>query len=153
MKLKTILKQILIFTLLCAPTYGRLGETKDECDKRYGKPVASEGRNRVYVKNGFKIGILFAYDKATILMISHVDKTDKFNLIEITAILKSNARGRQILQITKDNIKDESFYVKNPNALFAYQMDEETIVLTDQESRLKNQEQSTSEAKKSVEGF
>ena len=56
---------LLILLLTALPTLARLGETKAECEKRYGKPVGTTGLGHtLYRKAGLGIAILFWKDKA-----------------------------------------------------------------------------------------
>jgi hypothetical protein len=59
---------LIIIILTALPTFARLGETKAECETRYGKPVRTtkEG-NTLYQKGGLDIVISFFQDKAVVL--------------------------------------------------------------------------------------
>ncbi|MEK7951723.1 hypothetical protein [Luteolibacter soli] len=62
----------LALSLLTAlPTFARLGETKAECEARYGKPVrTSQLGNTVYRKADLDLTITFSSDKAVVLFIA-----------------------------------------------------------------------------------
>jgi hypothetical protein len=60
---------ILALLLTALPTLARLGETKAECEARYGKPLGTTARsgNSIYLKGGHEIIIGFWNDKAIFL--------------------------------------------------------------------------------------
>ena len=60
---------LLALLLTALPTFARLGETKAECEARYGKPVGTTARNgnSIYLKEGHQIIIGYWNDKAIFL--------------------------------------------------------------------------------------
>ena len=61
MDFKIIIYALLIFLGLSAKSYSRIGETKNECIKRYGAVIGSdkEAGIQIHMKGGFSIAIQF----------------------------------------------------------------------------------------------
>jgi signal transduction histidine kinase len=86
-----------IFCLLLLPAIAgaRIGETREQCDKRYGAPTkveagSADSTEAEYVKEGFSIHVLFIDGRAQKISYSHGTAfTDK----QITKLLNNNARG------------------------------------------------------------
>jgi len=114
---------ILALSLLTAlPSLARLGETKAECETRYGKPVGTtKSGNPRYLKGGLEIVIAFAKDKAITLYIAKPkDGTTELDLpivldsegrpelskAEIDALLKANSAGSEWKLGTDDPFGD-----------------------------------------------
>ena len=148
-----IMKQILLLFLLCAPAFGRLGETKDECEKRYGKPVFIDGTVARYHKNGFKIVIMFVDDKACSLGFGHIDPVEKISKIERDGIVKANAGNRRVLVIDEGNIAKALHNSEYADFILVTQADDKSLIITDQISSKKIRDQGEAEEKQSVEGF
>jgi hypothetical protein len=104
--------KIILFLLLTAlPTFARLGETKPECEARYGKPVRTTAQgNPVYLKGGLEIAIVFWKDKAATLYIAKAktgapdvdrfgddleEKRDPLSEVEMDVLLKANHGGSE----------------------------------------------------------
>ena len=97
---------LLLLLLTALPTFARLGETKAECETRYGKPVGTTAQgNPAYLKGGLDIVILFWKDKAITLFIGKhkpgasdldapgddAETRDPLTLVEIDVLLKANS--------------------------------------------------------------
>ncbi|MCW1887875.1 hypothetical protein OKA04_24290 [Luteolibacter flavescens] len=99
-----IILPLLLLTAL--PAAARLGETRAQCDTRYGKPVAFTTRsgNPIYLKGGQEIVVGFLDDKAIFIRFSKLapgakesdipldsDKTAQLSEAEMDVLLKANA--------------------------------------------------------------
>ena len=93
---------VLTLLVLSAPAYARLGETRGQCDKRYGAPVAKEGPDRygqecvTYAKQGFHIMIWFYRTKAVTVKYEKPlrGKRVAFTNEDIDALKKANGNGK-----------------------------------------------------------
>ena len=146
-----VMKQILLLLLLCAPAFGRLGETKDECEKRYGKPVTIDGKIVKYVKNDFVVAIQFVDDKACFLMFTHTDPEKIIGETERDEILKANAGNRQIVNVT--NANDAVYNSLPPDSLHYTQKNDKRLIITDAISWKKIKDQKETDEKQGVKGF
>jgi hypothetical protein len=77
--MKTLLLPALALLLTALPTFARLGESKAECEARYGKPVFTTVRNgnSIYLKGGHQITIGFWKDKAIFLVFTKLEPGTK----------------------------------------------------------------------------
>lgn len=91
---------IVVFWLLCLPAFARIGETPEECEKRYGKHIVetSEGKGeflRHYEKSGYMINVWFLQSGDTwkVEHISYYRKDEnRFAKEEIRDLLQLNSK-------------------------------------------------------------
>ena len=146
------MKQFFLFLLFCFPAFGRLGETKAECVKRYGKPVFIDGNVVHHVKNGFVVSIQFVDDNACFLSFNHTDEMAEISKTERDEIVKANAGNRRIVDITNEHnaaLKPEYAEV----LFFIIQKNDKVLVITDAISWKKISEQVEAKEKENVKGF
>ena len=56
---------LLLLLLTALPTFARLGETKAECETRYGKPIVTLTDTERFIKADIQIQITYLSDKAS----------------------------------------------------------------------------------------
>jgi hypothetical protein len=89
---------LVVVALLPARAYARLGETLEQCTKRYGEPVRVINNRYAFKPIGFNIFITFVNGKAGEINISKIGKTGKpenFTVGEIKLLLKANSQGKK----------------------------------------------------------
>ena len=97
--MKTILT--LIMLALCASAQARIGETVDECVKRYGKPEKYDEAAKAFICNKDGVLILLWFTEGKCCKIVLVKQRDKNNLpeffseVELETLLAANGEGWQ----------------------------------------------------------
>jgi len=102
--MKTLLLPTLALLLTALPTFARLGETKAQCEARYGKQlgVTTTNQNPYYLKGGLQVIIGYQNDKAVFLFFTKlapdteetdlpVDEGELLSETERSALLQANA--------------------------------------------------------------
>lgn len=92
---------VLIFSL--SPSQARIGETKAECEERYGKHQTKDPKQpgyderRVYVKKNIAILIGFQGDEAVLLIYTKFKDRQTLPLsdAEIDTLLEANSNGKK----------------------------------------------------------
>lgn len=93
-----------LFLILClSPSQARIGETKAECEKRYGKHQSTESTKpgydeaRMYAKNGIAILIGFQDQEAVLVIYSKFKdrKILPMSELEIEMLLQANSGGKK----------------------------------------------------------
>ena len=103
---RTVIVGILLLTFSVNPLFARLGETLEQCIKRYGKATlvpavydfGSNAKELVYYnfqKNGFAIQIGFLRGKASDLSFHHAPPANALTPVEIDTLLAANAGGME----------------------------------------------------------
>ncbi|GEP46403.1 hypothetical protein [Brevifollis gellanilyticus] len=66
------MKTLFLFLLLCAPAFARIGETRAQCEARYGPPVEvrNEGEITVHQKDGFAVRCTYFEGKCEAIVFS-----------------------------------------------------------------------------------
>ena len=85
--MKNLIKFLLPVALL-GVVEARIGETVEECEKRYGKPKVTPDHH-FYKKNGYNIAISFHKGKAHSITYGKISK-DKISEHEVLILLKAN---------------------------------------------------------------
>lgn len=96
---------LIVFASLYQQTTARIGETPEQCQARYGKPVKIDAENKSiwYQKVGFLIAVTFYEGKAESIMFMKADSIDsvisglaaEISETEIQNLLKSNGEGKK----------------------------------------------------------
>ncbi|RYD67686.1 MAG: hypothetical protein EOP83_02325 [Verrucomicrobiaceae bacterium] len=95
------MRLLLLLLVSALPASARLGETRDECDKRYGIPVKTlEGGGIVYAKAGLHIVATFWNSKVSHIMVCKVERDalntpKELSQNEIEILLKANDGGSE----------------------------------------------------------
>lgn len=95
MKLRLILN---LAALAITPAYARIGETEDECTKRYGKPTSHEHSDNppsdctVYETGRFQVKAYFLNGHAEALLV-HTRDHSPFCQDELDVIMNANSAG------------------------------------------------------------
>ena len=95
------------FVMVCGVVMGfacsanaRLGETTEQVETRYGKPLKTftvkEGMSSIYETNGFKIVVQFRNKKSSAEKYSHKDRKLYWN--EIDAFLQAHSDGKKWIE-------------------------------------------------------
>src|SRR4051794_7851552 len=103
------LSSVLLLAFAClnfaAPAFARLGETREQCDQRYGTPVGTQKNGEVvYAKNVFLIQLTFTTDICTGIFYA---KRDLVNLsaAELQELLAANSsNGRRVWQVFSEGV-------------------------------------------------
>src|ERR1017187_9069927 len=96
---------LLCFLLLAVPAHARLGETTEQIEARYGKPIKATKPEspatdaEVYEKNGFQITVGFYEGKSYYEQFRKIDPQKPNSFLEITEternrLLKANEKCR-----------------------------------------------------------
>lgn len=104
--MKKLLFSLLLLHLTVVPSQARLGETKAECEKRYGTPTESDRENGTftYLKNGVTIIARFREDKCVSITYRNsarpsAGSATPFTNIEI-GILRAANEGGQVWNLS-----------------------------------------------------
>ena len=81
----------------------RLGETLEECRKRYGAPAyiedntaARDGKRYYWEKGAFKLAVMFGADgRAWMMVYTPLQKDQQLSEPLVTRILEANSQGRE----------------------------------------------------------
>jgi hypothetical protein len=99
------MKTLAFFFALMAPVFGRLGESRQECEVRYGANVSHTVTVSQFLKNGIAIEISFRNDKAARIKFSVKSDTllgEKLSDFKVSEILKANDGGSPWQVTSKD---------------------------------------------------
>ena len=94
-----------VFLLMCLTSFARLGETREQCEERYGKPVDTELdalSNREsfwYTAHGFYINIVYS-DDGEAIAIKYRPKKGSFSSQQKNLILEVSRSGNYSLRET-----------------------------------------------------
>ena len=98
--MRTLLFGLLLITLLVLPqnTQCRIGETLQECEKRYGKPVEIKKDTALFFKNSVSVSAHFVDGKVDQITYYRTDPKDSKKTIcpsdpEVDILLQANAHG------------------------------------------------------------
>lgn len=99
--MKAIVFLLVLCALLAAPARARLGETRAECEARYGMPLKEVDvkgvRALVFSKSGFSILVLFDGDRVGSILYTHDDgpkgapSPPEITGVELETLLNANA--------------------------------------------------------------
>jgi hypothetical protein len=155
---------LLLLLLTALPTFARLGETKAECEARYGKPISiiAENNGAIYQKAGLTIVITFWKDKAARVSFSkdnpdhpgyEIDGRAPLTRVEQDTLLKANSGNSTWKKDEESDAKLVSWTRADDKAIAMYSADGNDLTFTDSayaDHLLK--EMDKKEAKK-LEGF
>ena len=85
--------------VLCLPeAQARIGESRERCIERYGKPVQTLEKGLLFAKNGMRIYITFSHGLADCIFLQKLDavshkKALPIPEVEIKQFLSENSRG------------------------------------------------------------
>lgn len=147
---------------MCPMVFGRYGETKEQCDKRYGKPVEAPIEivngftNCLYKKGGYFIEIIFWKGKAGCVTYCNSESDSQYDRVALTEeekqiLLRVNSGGGKWKKAKEDANKYEK-----EGGMFAVYIMEKFIVSSKEDSdrlseALKAQEEGSAEYK--LKGF
>ena len=87
---------ILALLLSALPTFARLGETKAECEKRYGKPALTlDTGEDVFEKDGIQITVTYLKGKAASIGFTKLNRDLELTDAERKTLLKANASNSE----------------------------------------------------------
>jgi hypothetical protein len=156
--MKTPILTILVCLCLIASVSAHIGETKEQCDIRYGSPTQTKEDGSVawYEKNGLEIAVTFYQGKADSVVYSHKQKDpmgwkDKFSLNEVQILQAANSPGSWTLQ-------DENSYVWNsPDSSMGCQYfpfkKERPLVIATSEKLHRNEQKTQAKEAESLKGM
>jgi hypothetical protein len=96
---------LLIFLVLSVtPSYGRLGETQEECSRRYGAPTEqwskdNTGPGATYLNKNIRVDVFYMPNGQGVLIANYLSykkrkaENSGFNSQEIDKLLENNAQG------------------------------------------------------------
>lgn len=85
------MKALILLFALVSPCVARIGETKEQCIKRYGPVKLSFGDSVVFQKSGLKITVQFRDERAGWIQFKKMD--EGFDEEEIKTLLNANGPG------------------------------------------------------------
>lgn len=98
----TLTVALIVFVSLYQQASARIGETPEQCEVRYGKPVRIEKKDesKIYLKTGFRINIFFIEGKAVTMIFEKMDKdlsriSHQITTNEVQSLLQSNSGGKE----------------------------------------------------------
>ena len=136
---KTIIRLIvfLIPVIVCGTASARIGETKKECEKRYGKAVRELSDTAVmFLKNGFYVTVIFRDGKAGAVKYQRTAAAvvvlgEKLTDDEINTFLEVNASGKKWLdKIRLSEMEMDIWYTEDESLRAVYMKDHRLVVIT-----------------------
>jgi hypothetical protein len=111
--MRKLLAFITLTILLPAVAHARLGETEDQCVARYGAVFARTTADEfgmalpmlVFLKNGYKLGVVLLDGKAGLTLISKSDDTD-FSDNEVELLLTADSAGQKWAKQSVISVKE-----------------------------------------------
>ncbi|GEP46178.1 hypothetical protein [Brevifollis gellanilyticus] len=114
------MKALLLLSVLislASPALARIGETREQCEARYGKPVRVDEKDQRthHEKAGFQVECHFHEDKCDHLKISHADKDASGEPLplsdsELTTLLEASSNGKAWEIVVKDDAAGSVFW-------------------------------------------
>ena len=101
--------------LWISPSFAIIGETKEQCDARYGTPKVQKLHLSRYLKDGVEIDVTFENGKAALIYYNKVDAQGTrihFKESEVLSILQSNG-GKKKWQEAKWSLPDLGWYTED----------------------------------------
>ena len=151
------MKYFLILLLLTVTASARIGETPEECVKRYGKPtkIVKERNQLLFKKAGFLISVQFLSGKAgsVFYVKSKTDVLDRpleISPNERQILLKSNAAAGW--EKSESSIIDE-VWINTKNRLSATYNTENILVVISLEKARANKKKRESKEEEGLKGF
>jgi hypothetical protein len=146
---------LVVVALVPARAYARLGETLEQCTKRYGKPFKKKGNDFDFKKNGFIIHVIFLKNgKAGRIDFVKIDGGGPKMPGEITyneklLLLKANSQGKKWVEIECDSPDSAWKRSDGAKALYSGRM----LLIMTKESMKVTFEAKAKKEKKKLEGF
>ncbi len=95
------MKTLFLFLLLCAPAFARIGETREQCEARYGLAVKVEddGVTTVHVRAGFKVECSYFEGKCDCILFSKMPASPGLEDLPLTeadqkTLMDANSGGK-----------------------------------------------------------
>lgn len=95
------MKSLLLFLLLCSPAFARIGETRAQCEARYGTAVEvlDDGETTVHVRAGFRVRCTYFQGKCEAIHFRKMPATPgqddlPFPEAEQKALMEANSAGK-----------------------------------------------------------
>jgi len=132
-----LLPTLALLLLTALPTFARLGETKAECEARYGKADHTlKSGIVVYKKAGMDIMITFSKDKAVKIIFSkpdpeHPDKSLAISKAECDALLKANNGGGEWKEAPTSLPKIDTWSLGDDKAMATYEWESKMLSIVD----------------------
>ncbi|GEP46177.1 hypothetical protein [Brevifollis gellanilyticus] len=113
------MKALLLLSVLislASPALARIGETPEQCEARYGKPVKieEEGQAFRYRKAGFNVTCVFRNGACVHMAFSHVadaqNEVAPMSESEITTLLTANGSGKTWVKDEKASSPDSGVW-------------------------------------------
>ncbi|MCW1926295.1 hypothetical protein OKA05_27320 [Luteolibacter arcticus] len=140
--------------------FGGFGETRAQCDKRYGKPIEVDGDQADYKKDGILILVTFWKGKAARLIFipkppdSEPEGKGFFLAHERDAILKANGEGSQWKEDEDDEDLNRIAWFRADGKAFAlYHSDDDNLIIASEEHTDHQRQQDEKEEAKKLDGF
>ncbi len=110
--MKFSLISILILVSIALPVSARLGETQQECEKRYGKPIATrqlkrrDGYENLYKRGNYEVRVKFVRSTRTAF------QRYEAGYLSFRKIDESEFDDKTIKKLLKKNCRDQVLYAK-----------------------------------------
>ncbi|GEP46404.1 hypothetical protein [Brevifollis gellanilyticus] len=99
------MKTLLLFLLFCSPAMARIGETRAQCEARYGPAVSvrSEGETTVHARAGFKVECSYFEGKCDCILFSKMPASPGLEDLPLTeaeqkTLMEANSGGKSWTQ-------------------------------------------------------
>lgn len=152
------MKILAALILLTLPASARLGETKDQCIARYGKPDAiSDADATVFKKNEFFIIIRFFEGSADSINIRKFDspastRFGKLSDIEIKTLLEANGGGKKWVELDALGMSRQ-WKTQDENLSAWYSVMKGDLTVATKENLERNAKRMADEQQKALKGF
>lgn len=153
------MKTILTFLLLAAFAEARIGETLEECIKRYGNPITVDKDlgTTTFLKEGFVVVVKFTDGKVHSVTIEKHDKGQlKLDFamedVHIAAFLVANSGGQKWFEVRADEVT-RSWLTADGKRLAYYRIQDGIMVMTTSQAVVAGNREREEEEKKKVKDF
>ncbi len=100
------MKSLLLFLLCASPALARIGDTRAQCEVRYGASVHSDEESTHYEKAGYRVICTFYQGKCDSVVMSHPEdaagRTPPMTESERTMLLRSISSGMTWTKVWED---------------------------------------------------
>jgi len=147
------MKQILLFSLLIPMTcFGRLGETLEQLDARYGIRTDKTPNSVCYLKEGFNFYFELADNKAVMMAIEKENEETLLN-DEIKVFLQRNSKGSGFVLVPTEHLLQKSFLEPDSGRKAIYKDEQRTLFIYTPEGLLLSEKRRKTELQNKTSGF
>jgi hypothetical protein len=151
---------LFLFLAMASPASARLGETVQECRKRYGKEIEVDNENGVmaFEKEGWMIAVMFHKGRAGALSFQHKKEpggifNPKISDVEIATLLKANGGGQEWTASDDIDFINRKFFTPNASRAASYDTVESRLFVMTKEYLDFTAEKKADAEKAKIDGF